>query len=142
MVCGLWTLDIGLWTFLKDNFAMGNHNRRSANANLIDRAEFVFDFNIYPAGTLHKITLFNNKSMACVAGLDISRAVMYQVSSQRPRSAARSRVFRNIISRSKQACMRACFTDLDGFTTEGVAPSGAGTLVDFGEQRSIDSAST
>ena len=100
---------------------MRNYDRRSANTNHIDRSEFACDFNVDSAGTVHEIALLNNKSISSVARLDISRAVMHEVSSQRAGGAARCRVFRNVVGRRKQARVRARFANLDRLATERVA---------------------
>ena len=89
-----------------------------------------FDLNVDPARTIYEVSLLDYESKSSVTRLDISRAVMDQVSSERTGGAACGRIFGDVIGRRKQACVRAGFADLNRFTSKRVATSSAHAFVE------------
>ena len=90
---------------------------------MLNFAGLALNFQTDAAGTVDKIALLNHEYVNALKRIDPSRAMMNQITAQRPRRAARRRVFANVLA-DEEPRMRARVADFNRLARERVATGG------------------
>ena len=72
-------MDVGHWTFLNVHLAAGDDHRWSTYLYLFNSAGLAANVEIDPAGTMHKVALFDYEFLSTIYRFNSGRAVMDQV---------------------------------------------------------------
>src|SRR5829696_5242986 len=126
--------------FLKHNLSTGDEHRRSTNLHFFNVPGLAFHVEIDAAGTVNKVTLFNDKFIPVVLRFQSQSAVMNEISTQGSAGTASRWIFRDIVCGSEEACVRASSPDLERLTCERMATRRSAASVNIGEQRCVDTA--
>jgi hypothetical protein len=100
-------LNFGDWTWLNVDLASRDYYRGSTYLYFFDRAWLAANVQIYPAGPVHKVALFDYEFITAICGFNPSRAMMDQVAAQGAGRATRSWILSDVVSRRKETTMRA-----------------------------------
>ena len=107
-------------SFLKDQLSARHNHRRAAYAHALNTPTPACDFDTDAARSMYKISLFDNK-LGCPADLfQVKRAVMDQISAERPGGPARRGVFGDAYVWRKQSGMRAVVAALQGLARKDI----------------------
>src|SRR5689334_2238325 len=111
------------------NLAACYEHCRPTHFHFLDIARRALHVKIDAARAMNKIALLDHKLITAVLRFDIQRAVMNEIPAERATRAAGRRIFRNVIGRRKETCVRARRADLDRLARERVTTGRFVTLI-------------
>jgi hypothetical protein len=124
-------LDFGPGLYI--DFAPRDDHRWSTYLYILDGAGLSAYIQIYPAGPLHKVALFDDEFITAVCLFNARGAMMDQITAQRTGGASGGRIFGDVIGGRKETRMRARFANLNCLACESMATGSAALRVEFAE---------